>query len=509
MMKKSYIFSIVSIVLLAFFTVQTASAQTMKVFTGQVGYAYKAANVGEMTFANGTTLTIDGKTFNISDITNITVDESSVADNTVKVVYGGTTSSVIVAGNIAKYITASAQGGVVSVVQDAALQQEVTYTLTGTSTNGSFHTNGEFKATFILDNLSLTSTNGPAIDIQNGKAIALTLKGTSTLADAAGGTHTAAFYINGHPTISGAGSLNVSGRTKHALQTDEKLVMKSGTINVTQAIGDGIHINERFQMDGGTINVTAAGDGIDVEFRGVNKGTKDLYEKNGFLELNGGTLNISTSGTATKAIKADSTIIINGATVTATTSGESTYDTVKKDTSSPSAVKTDGEFQMLKGTLTATSTGSGGKGINATGNVTISGGKIFITTTGGLYKYDDLDSKPQGIKSDGNITITGGTAYVCAGSYEGNATAFKPGTGKAFYINGGNVIGVSRKKTTVSSASTQSYSSYTKVNVTGGQTLSYDDLTYTVPTNYSITEANVVVSKEPVTEFSGAKPTNP
>ena len=57
MMKKSYIFSIVSIVLLAFFTVQTASAQTMKVFTGQVGYAYKAANVGEMTFANGTTLT--------------------------------------------------------------------------------------------------------------------------------------------------------------------------------------------------------------------------------------------------------------------------------------------------------------------------------------------------------------------------------------------------------------------------------------------------------------------
>ena len=439
MMKKSYIFSIVSIVLLAFFTVQTASAQTMKVFTGQVGYAYKAANVGEMTFANGTTLTIDGKTFNISDITNITVDESSVTDNTVKVVYSGTTS----AGNIAKYITASAQGGVVSVVQDAALQQEVTYTLTGTSTNGSFHTNGEFKATFILDNLSLTSTNGPAIDIQNGKAIALTLKGTSTLADAAGGTHTAAFYINGHPTISGTGSLNVSGHTKHALQTDEKLVMTSGTINVTQAVGDGIHIDERFQMDGGTINVTAAGDGIDVEFRGVSKGTKDLYEKNGFLELNGGTLNISTSGTATKAIKADSTIIINGATVTATTSGESTYDTVKKDTSSPSAVKTDGDFQMLKGTLTATSTGSGGKGINATGNVTISGGNLVVS---GYVTANQLQSEiasfynaATGTLSADWVTAQGGQigSLTCSGSLRvGGASSYYEASWQTATIGG-------------------------------------------------------------------------
>ena len=503
-MKKNDILSIVCGAFLAVFAVQTASSQTMNVKVGQVTYAYQAANTGDMTFTSGgATLTIDGKTFNTSDITNIIVNESTVADNTVNVAYSGTTASVVVAGNIAKYVTASAQDGVVSVVQDAALQQEVTYTLTGTSANGSFHTDGEYKIAIVLDNLSLTSTSGPAIDIQNGKSISVTLKGSNTLADAAGGTHSAAFYIDGHPTVSGTGSLTL---TKHALATDEKLVISSGTITVEQAATDGFHINERFQMDGGTVNITAAGDGIDVEFRGVNKGTKGEYEKNGFIELNGGNVTVSTSGTATKAIKADSTVVIAGATVTATTTGNATYDATKRDTSSPSAVKTGGAFTMSSGTLTATSTGTGGKGINATDDVTISGGKIYVTTTNAEFEYDDFDSKPHGIKTDGNIVISKGDVYVCAGSYDGNATAFKPGDSGSFYINGGNVIGVSRKVVAVHKDSKQAFSRYANVKVTGGQTLSYDDLSYTVPSAYSITTANIVVSKQPITEFSGAKP---
>ncbi|MBR7086672.1 MAG: carbohydrate-binding domain-containing protein [Prevotella sp.] len=207
---------------------------------------------------------------------------------------------------------------------------------------------------------------------------------------------------------------------------------------------------------------------------------------------------------ATKAIKADSTIVIVGGTITATTSGNSTYDSLKKDTSSPSAVKAGGAFTMTNGKLTATSTGSGGKGINATDDVTISGGKAYITTTGTVYEYSkDLDSKPQGIKSDGNIVISGGEVYVCAGSYEGNATAFKPGKSGAFYINGGDVIGVSRKKTEVSSASKQAWKNYSNVKVVGVQTLSYDGLSYTIPSNYSISSSNVVVSKAPTTTFSG------
>lgn len=492
-------------ILLAVLTLPVG-AQTVTVKTGQVTYVYDGFNVGDMPFTtNGTTLTIGGKTFNVADVTNILVDFSSVKDDVVDVKYNGSTASVVVSGNIARYLTVTASGADVSVVQDPLLQSEVTYTLSGSSSNGSFTTSGDFKNTINLSNLTLTSTNGPAINILNGKANHMNIAGENTLSDAAGGTHTATLYFDGHPTIAGTGTLTLHGLTKHALATDEYFHLTGGTINVAQAAGDGFHVNERFQMDGGKVNITAVGDGIDVEFRGVNKGTKDLYAKNGFIELNGGVLTVSTAGTATKAIKADSTIVLAGATVTATTSGNSTYDAVKKDTSSPSAVKAGGAFNMTSGTLTATSTGTGGKGINATDDVTISGGIAYVTTTGSLYQYSDkLDTKPNGIKTDANIIISGGSVYVCAGNNDSKSTSFKPGNDGVFLINGGNVMGVSVKKPTVSTSSKQASKNYTKVNVVGGQTLSYDGLEYTVPSIYNNSSANVVVSKGATSVFSGA-----
>ena len=507
-MGKKYFLNIVCSTLLTIFAVLPVTAQTLNVKTGQVTYVHKAASIGDMTFTGGTTLTVEGKPYPIADITNIVVDNTAVADSSVSVNYSGASASVVVSGDIAKYLTVTVSGAAVNVVQDPLLQSTVTYTLSGSSSNGSFTTDGEFKNNFNLNSLTLTSTNGPAINILNGKAIHVNLTGANTLRDAASGLHSATFYINGHATFAGAGSLTVNGLTKHAISIDEHTKITGGTIKVEQAVGDGLHVNERLYISGGTINIKAAGDGIDVEFRGVNKGTKHLYAKNGFLEIDGGTLNIATTGTATKAIKADSTIVIAGGNITATTSGNSTYDALKKDTSRPSAVKTNGAFQMTSGTLTATSTGTGGKGINATGEVTISGGNAYITTTGTVYEYSkDLDSKPQGIKSDGNIIVSGGQVYVCAGSYDGNATAFKPGKNSSFYINGGNVMGVSRKKTEVSSASKQASKSYSGVKVTGGQTLSYDGVSYIVPANYSISSANIVVSKATGTVFSGAPKT--
>jgi len=490
-------------ILLAVLTLPVG-AQTLNVKTGQVTYRFNSDTTGDMPFTDGTTLTIVGKTFPIADITNIVVNETAVANSNVSVSYEGATASVVVSGDIAKYLTVTVSGADVSVVQDPSLQSEVTYTLSGSSSNGSFTTNGDFKINLIMRALTLTSSNGPAVNILNGKANNVVLVGDNTLSDAAGGTHSATLYFDGHPTISGAGTLTLRGLTKHALATDEHFLLSGGTINVAQAVGDGFHINERFQMDGGTVNITAAGDGIDVEFRGVNKGTKDLYPKNGFIELNGGTLTVATNGIATKAIKADSTIVIVGGTITATTSGNSTYDSLKKDTSSPSAVKAGGAFTMTNGTLTATSTGSGGKGINATDDVTISGGNAYITTTGSLYEYGSLDSKPQGIKSDGNIIISGGQVFVCAGDEDSKATSFKPGKDGIFVINAGTLMGVSAKMPTVDSSSKQTSTKYTKVNVVGGQTLSYNDVTYTVPANYNIPSANVIVSKGSTTVFSGA-----
>lgn len=467
-----------------------AYAQLLNVNVGNVTYSHNPASTGKMIFNNGTTLTIEGRVYNISEIDSIVVVDGNVAPYTVNVVYNGSSAKVVVAGNIARYLTVTATDSYVSIIQSEALQKEVNYTLSGSSSNGSFFMDGSFKANFTLNNLSMTNPSGAAIDIEDGKKIDITLVGTNTLTDGTGGSHNACFYINGHPEFMGAGTLNLKGNTKHALTADEYMIMTSGTLNVLGAVGDGVHVDQYFKMDGGVVNITSTGDGIDVGFKGVNKGTKDQYENNGCVFLNGGTLTINTTGTATKGLKADSTIVVNGITATITTSGNATYDATEKDLSSAAALKTGGSFTLTSGLLTLTSTGDGGKGLNATGDIIINGGKLIATTIGDTYTYSaSLDTKPHGVKTDGKIVYNGGEAYVAASADEG--VAFKHDIG--FAINGGTLMGIGGKKSTPKSGS-QGFKTYTKVKVNKGGTVSYNGVSYTVPSIYSNSSANVLVS---------------
>jgi hypothetical protein len=113
-----------------------------------------------------------------------------------------------------------------------------------------------------------------------------------------------------------------------------------------------------------------------------------------------------------------------------------------------------------------------------------------VVTTGSVYKSGEDDTKPQGIKSDGNITLSGGKVLSCASSDSG--TAFK--TDFYVYTNGATVMGIGGKATTPSSSSTHGYKKYSNVNVTGGSTLSYDGVTFTIPSLYSNSNGKVVVS---------------
>ena len=54
------------------------SAQTLNVKVGNVTYQFPAAQTGDMTYNDGTSLTIMGKTFTLSDIDAMTVDDSEV-----------------------------------------------------------------------------------------------------------------------------------------------------------------------------------------------------------------------------------------------------------------------------------------------------------------------------------------------------------------------------------------------------------------------------------------------
>ena len=464
----------------------SVEAQSLKVNMGEVTYSHAASHTGDMTFAGGKTLTIQGKTYTLADVDSINIDNTTTDDNTVSVVYNGSAAHVTVAGNLAPYLTITAKGADISIVASADCKEKIVYTLTGSSTNGSFYMDGEEGATLNLNSLSLTSTTGGAITIDDGKKILVNVNGTNVLSDAATGAQKACLYINGHAVINGTGQLSVTGNAKHAYFSDEYTEFDGPTMTVPSSASDGLHVNQYFTMKSGTVTVTdAKGDGIDVGK------TKDATDKdNGCFFLNGGTISLTTTGQGTKGVKADSTITVTDGTLTVNCQSSAYYDTTDADISSGACLKSGYATTISGGTLNLTATGDGGKGINAGSTVTVSGGHTVVTTTGATFVYGAGDSKPQGVKSDADIVVNGGEIYVCASS--GGGKAFS--TDYDFTINGGTLLGIGAKKGEPTGG-TQTYKTFKGQNIVGGSTVTFNGVSYTIPSIYSNSSARVVASK--------------
>lgn len=434
-MKKIY--ALLSALLLTI----AATAQTLKVTEGNVTYLFPAAQAGEMSFTDGTTLTIMNKTFTLSNV-SMAIDNTTVKDNLVTVEYNGTSATVTVAGNVAQYVTPTVSGAYVSVAQsntDYVDDDEITYQLSGTSTDGQFALSGSFKCTVSLAGVNLTCATGAPINITNSKRIQLSAKKntTNTLTDCANGSQKACVYSKGQLQLQGNGTLNVIGNTKHAIKSGDYITVKNLTLNITSAVGDGISCEEYFQMKSGTVNISGVGDdGIQCDLGGTVS-TGEIVadeaagieahddEDSGNVYLEGGTLNITVTADAAKGIKCEGDMRVSGGTIVINTSGGGVWDSDKVKTKSSSCLGADGNMTISGGSLNLTSTGNGGKGINADGTFTATGGTTTITTSGNavvasstgvlsvatssqqLDGYDsDYKSSPKGIKVDGAILIS-------------------------------------------------------------------------------------------------------
>ena len=197
------------------------------------------------------------------------------SDNSVEVVYNGTSATVNVADNISHYLTVTQQGAHVSIAQSDSVASEITYTLSGTSTDGEFYMSGSYKATVELNGLTLTNAtpvySGAAVHIQNGKRINVkVITGTTnTLVDAASGSQKGCLYVKGHAEFKQQGTINVVGNVKHAIKAGEYISLKNATLNITSAVGDGISCNQFFLMQSGTVNISGTDDdGIQCDLEG-------------------------------------------------------------------------------------------------------------------------------------------------------------------------------------------------------------------------------------------------
>ena len=365
--------------------------QTLWVTTGNVNYGFDTQQVNVMTYsAGGDSLTIQGKTFAISDIDSLHVASGIMEYNTVIVNYAGSNAYVNIAGNIATWVDATVDGAHVSIVQDSLLvNNEIFYTLSGASDDGSFYQHGDMKATFILNGLTLTSTKGAAITIDDGKRIEIQVcdSTVNTLTDCAKGKQSACLVVEGHTEFKGAGTLILTGNTKHGFKGDEYVELKKsflGSIIVKDAVGDGFNVNQYLEVKAGSLIIEHCGDdGVQVDKKQDN--TKEF---NGQFIMSGGLVQVLSTGSEGRGLKIEDLVTI-----------------------------TDGTIEIT----------SSGNGIHSKADIVIDGGSIYTYST-----------SANGVNASNNLTVNGGNIVAYGVSTSGYGLR---GTSK-LYINGGNIAAV-------------------------------------------------------------------
>lgn len=278
-------------------------------------------------------------------------------------------------------VKATVDGGHVTIRSTAS---RVHITLSGECSDGSVKVYSDYKYKMTLNGLNLTNPQGAAINNQCGKSMYLNVA-TGTVNTLVDGKEyitppddedmKGTIFSEGQIIVSGNGSLNVvCNGGRHAIASDDYIRFRKGNkIRIDSHSGNGIRGKDGVYIDGSVINVASARD------------AGKAIATNGYLKMTGGR-------------------------VTAISTGCPVVNTELNDTTSASAVKCDSAMTMAGGTLRLKSTGEGGKGIKAHGDIVVTGGNIVIVTQGlkGL-------SSPKGIKSEGAFKMSGGTFYAyCA-----------------------------------------------------------------------------------------------
>ena len=263
--------------------------------------------------------------------------------------------------------------------------QVIKYVLTGETSDGFFKLYSPKKQAIVLNSVSITNPDGAAINNQSKKRTFIVLNdGTKNyLTDGANYSDATdsedmkgCFFSEGQLIFSGSGYLEVDANCKAGIRSDDYVrTMPKANIWVDASSGNGIRGNEA-------------------------------------VILTGGVVNINVTGTADKGISTDGEVRIEGGRTTIFTSGGYEYDSDENDYSACSGIKADSVININGGELNIKSTGTGGKGLNCDDEININDGVVRIITTGKRQKDSKGSVSPKGIKADGKINVSGGQTQV-------------------------------------------------------------------------------------------------
>lgn len=268
------------------------------------------------------------------------------------------------------------------------------YRVTGTISNGYIHVKAGDKdeVKIILDNVSITNSNGPAIYIESNGNTYIELVGENTINATTSDTLKGAIHSKADLLLSGEGSITIKSSI-HGIVCKDDLQIDSGTYKIT-AGDDGINTNDSTKINGGTFDITATGDGIHTD---------------GYLEVNDGTITVSAreglEGTYVK---------INGGKITISASDDG-INAANKSTEYEVVVEING------GEITITMDQGDTDGIDSNGNLYINGGTITIT---GQSPFDyDGEAKYTG----GKMIINGAETTTITNQFGGGGGGMMPG----------------------------------------------------------------------------------
>ena len=408
-----------------------------------------------------------------NDTTIVTPTDTTITTtDTIRITWSG--QSATITGSH-QGVTVTAENGYVTINSTV---KDISYLLSGTG-QGQLTIYGTNRHQLILNGLSLTCSDGPAINNQCKKSCFVLLKGTNTLTD--GSTYAssnedrkAAFFSEGQMIFSGSGSLTVTGNYKHAIASDDYIQFAESTGTLTlKAASDGIHANDALYFEGGTFQITAGSDGVQCDSTitiaggnitisatadGVQSDTANIIMGGGQLTITkagdkgmtafgnititGGTIRISSEYKCIKAGKKENnkivsagSILISGGDIQVVCNGTSSSGGGgpwggwgSSDTSSPEAIEAKGAITITGGSVYAKSSDDA---INSGGDMTISGGYVMAYAT----NNDGLDA-------NGDLYIKGGLVYAIGATSPEMAIDANSEERKKLYISGGTIIAV-------------------------------------------------------------------
>lgn len=318
---------------------------------------------------------------------------------------------------------------------DVSITAAGTYVFSGDCDNGSITVKkGVTGVTIVLNGLTLTNDDSAAITLnKTAEASLIAAAGTTnTVADTEGSNdENAAVKVKSGAAlaIGGTGTLTVDGNAKNGIKGAADAVITVAEVK---------------------LNINAADDGLSCDDE---------------LNITGGTLSITAGGDAVKA-------------------SPDTGDTENPDTTSL------GNVTISGGTLTLNATEDG---IQADGDLTISGGTFHVKTNGGhTTALTDDSASCKGFKAGGALTVTGGTLTVDSADDALHANADVTITGGTLTLATGD-DGVHADNDLVIGTKGASSTSTPHINITA----SYEGLEGTTVTVYS-GDIDVVASDDGV-----------